>query len=125
MTVSDSCVQFGFPGVNNIAIDPKFEDAVNDVLRLRVNSPCIDTGSFSSLPLDVNDVDEDADFSEKVPLDVAGNSRIADGNGDTLTVVDMGAHEFPVTSKTTVDTGLNATLNPGGGTTDPTQDALV
>ena len=42
-TVSNSCVQGGYSGTGNIAIDPMFVDATSGDLRLVTGSPCIDT----------------------------------------------------------------------------------
>jgi Leucine-rich repeat (LRR) protein len=81
--VTYSCVQGGWPGQGNTAVDPLFLDPVGpdgilgtgaDNLRLRLESPCIDAGS-SPLPVDAWD-------------DLDGTPRLHDG------VIDMGAYEY-------------------------------
>ena len=52
-------------------------------------SPVIDVGNEGFLPLDTQDLDEDHDTTERIPFDLAGNTRI---NGSAL---DMGAYESP------------------------------
>ena len=84
-TVSNSCVQFGFLGIGNIGLDPRFADpsdvdgpddqlgTADDGLHVLPGSPVIGTGS-----------------SDKAPeTDILGLSR---PQGD---FVDMGAYEFP------------------------------
>ncbi len=58
---------------------------------LALGSPCIDTGADASgdMAADILDLDNDTDFDEPVPLDVAGSSRIRG------TALDMGAYEVP------------------------------
>jgi parallel beta-helix repeat protein len=59
--------------------DPLFIDAAGGNYRLQATSLCIDAGDNSTVTGD---------------YDVDGNVRLADGNGDTLIIVDMGAYEF-------------------------------
>lgn len=75
------------PGVGNIDDDPLFVDAAgtdntpgtgDDDLHLSAGSPCIDTGDNAVVT---------------VSTDLDGNARIADGDGDTVAVIDMGAYE--------------------------------
>ena len=73
-----------------ITSDPLFVSAPSD-LRLMLASPAIDVGDNTALPFDVYDLDGDANVSEKLPLDVAGQHRIAND------IVDLGAHESPPT----------------------------
>ena len=77
--VSYSDVQGGWVGEGNIDQDPLFVSPPSDY-GLGAGSPCIDAGSnaVGGLPA----------------TDIAGNPRIADGDGDGTAVVDMGAYEF-------------------------------
>jgi hypothetical protein len=77
VNVSYSDIEGGWPGVGNLDADPLYVDLFSDQ-RLKLGSPCIDTGTDSGAP------DHDAD----------GNSRPLDGNGDGVAVTDMGAHEL-------------------------------
>jgi hypothetical protein len=61
-------------------------------LRLQINSPALDIGDLLLLPSDVLDLDGDGDTSERVPLDVAHETRIIDALGGGAKV-DLGAHE--------------------------------
>jgi len=64
----------------NIQQDPLFVDAENGDLHLESTSPCIDAGTNDAPYLPDKDKD--------------GKPRIIDGNGDDITIVDMGAYEF-------------------------------
>lgn len=55
---------------------------------LQDNAPSIDTGSNLLIPTDVLDLDEDGDVTEQLPLDLAGQTRIANST------VDMGPYEY-------------------------------
>ena len=91
--INYSCIQGwtgAFGGVGNIGDDPLFVDAdgpddevgtEDDDLRLQPCSPAVDGGSNGALPNDVT-------------VDLDGNPRFVDGNGDGNDVVDMGAYEF-------------------------------
>ncbi|MBI4655558.1 MAG: right-handed parallel beta-helix repeat-containing protein [Elusimicrobia bacterium] len=70
------------PGTGNISADPLFINAALGNFRLQAGSPCTDAGT--------NDV------AVLPPYDLAGNSRIQDGNNDGIAVVDMGAYESGV-----------------------------
>lgn len=74
ITFSD--IRGGWDGEGNIDVDPLLDES----LRLRDGSPCIDAGDNSVLTEEVTDLD--------------GNSRIVDGDGDSSEVVDMGAYEL-------------------------------
>jgi hypothetical protein len=76
--VSYSDVQGGYAGTN-IDLDPSFMDTTNGDYSLRSDSPCIDSGDNSSVTSSV---------------DLAGNPRITDGDGDTTATVDMGSFEY-------------------------------
>ncbi len=78
-TVTYSDVQGGYPGTGNIDQDPAFVDTSSGNYALGTGSPCIDAGSNAAVT---------------VPVDLAGNPRIADGDGNASAVVDMGAFEF-------------------------------
>ena len=102
--VAYSNIEGGWPGFTNFDLDPLFVDAANDNLRLLPGSPCIDSGTNSALPQDINDLDNDGDTTEPIPFDLDGNSRLIDdplsANCPQITgdcsppVVDMGAYEF-------------------------------
>jgi len=85
VTVTYSDVQGGWGGTGNIDADPRFVDANNPDpnlwnLRLKPDSPCIDTGDNNAPGLPATDL--------------AGNLRIADGDQDGTAIVDMGAYEL-------------------------------
>ena len=69
-------------GEGNLDRDPMFVDAINGDLHVFARSPIIDVGSNAALP-------------EDLLLDLDGNLRVADGNGNQNSVVDMGVYEFP------------------------------
>jgi len=64
--------------LNNIDEDPLFEN----IYHLSLGSPCIDAGTPDTTGLHLP------------PWDLDGNVRIWDGNGDSLSIVDMGCYEF-------------------------------
>jgi parallel beta-helix repeat protein len=66
-------------GATDIHVDPQFVDKPGGDYHLKLTSPCIDSGENS-----VSDLPE---------MDLEGEVRIQDGNGDTVPVVDMGALE--------------------------------
>ena len=71
---TDPCfVQTGYWDVNDLWIDGDY--------HLLPDSPCIDSGINSVLPL-------------HVLTDLEGNPRIWDGDNDAIPVVDMGAYEY-------------------------------
>ncbi len=79
--VSYSNVQDGWPGEGNINADPLFVDPAGGDYHLQAGSPCIDTGDPAFLPLPGE-------------VDLDGQRRVWDGNGDGLSYVDMGVDEY-------------------------------
>jgi parallel beta-helix repeat protein len=75
--VNYSDVEGGWVGTGNIDADPIFTD-VNG--RLSPGSPCIDAGDNSTVTK---------------AIDLDGNPRIIDGDGNGKATVDMGAYEIP------------------------------
>jgi len=78
--VRGSCLKERDAGPGYINDDPLFVNPAGGDYRLRADSPCIDSGS-NALALEV-------------PLDLDGKARIADGDSDGVSTVDMGAYEF-------------------------------
>ncbi|MEW6189282.1 MAG: S-layer homology domain-containing protein, partial [Actinomycetota bacterium] len=66
------------PGTGDISADPKFVDAEFGDYHLRFDSPCIDAGTNAGAP----------------SVDLEGNLRPYDGDGDGVATVDMGAYEY-------------------------------
>jgi hypothetical protein len=95
LVVSYSDVQGGgyttAPHSNNMNSNPLFVGG--GVYALSCSSPCLDAGSDPLIPDDAVDVDEDANFGEDSPFDVAGNAREVDAVASTTYDVDMGAYE--------------------------------
>jgi hypothetical protein len=81
-SVSYCCVQGGHTGTGNLDTDPCFVSPDTNDFRLLFSSPCIDAGDPNFL-LDPN-----------YPTDLDGRARIADGDCDANSIVDMGAYEF-------------------------------
>jgi hypothetical protein len=89
-------------GAGNFSGNPHFEDfdgadnvvgTLDDDLRLRADSPCIDAGTNVGQPADTADLDLDGDTSEVAPLDLDRTAR----NADITTVADTGVGPAPVT----------------------------
>ena len=96
--VSYSDVQGGWAGIGNFSKNPQFKNPGHKSVEgqwtdgdysLKSNSPCIDKGNNSLLPLDEADLDKDGDVTEALPIDLDGNARVKDN------VVEMGAYERP------------------------------
>ncbi|NCR23453.1 MAG: cadherin [Microcystis aeruginosa L111-01] len=86
VTVANSIIQGGgFTGATDN--DPLFVNAKADDLRLKAGSPALNGGDVNLLPADSRDLDGDGNTSEKIPLDLAGNTRVVGAN------VDLGAYE--------------------------------
>jgi PKD repeat protein len=83
--ITHSLVQGGFTGTGNLDTDPLFADLAAGDLRLSEGSPAIDAGNDAAVP-------------SGVATDLAGAPRFFDGNGDTVSTVDMGAYEWGATS---------------------------
>jgi hypothetical protein len=100
---SYSCIEGldALTGNGNIGSDPMFVDAENDDLRLLSGSSCIDAGD--NTVVDTNSIDLD------------GNQRIIDGDGDGEAIVDMGAYEhFSVNTAPVADAGDDVELSADG-----------
>lgn len=84
-------------GEGNISDEPIFVDSdgaddhpgtLDDDYRLTIGSPGMDEGNAVALPEDYNDIDDDEDFNEQLPLDLDSNDRV------TGIELDMGAYEL-------------------------------
>jgi len=85
MAASTSCIQGGYSDdvfasvIDSGAPESVFADTGTRDYRLQAGSDCIDTG----YPL-----------IDSPELDLMGNPRVVDGNGDGRAIIDMGAYEF-------------------------------
>lgn len=82
VTYSDIDVSPVYTGTGNINSDPCFADANTGDFHLDSDSPCIDAGDPNTDPNDVGLIDLD------------GNDRFVDGDGDANDVIDMGCYEY-------------------------------
>jgi hypothetical protein len=100
-------------GPNNVVGDPGLAaPEIGDLRLLNPLSPAIDAGSNALLPIDIFDLDNDADTAETIPFDFAGNTRIADDDNDTVATVNIGAFEAIATTvayRNAADHWLSAT----------------
>lgn len=100
LVITYSCVQEGWPGEGNVAVDPMLTADPEAGYRLLPGSPCIDAASNAAFPPDAADMDGDGDLSERLPLDALGRPRYIDDPatqepaGMVPPVADMGAVEF-------------------------------
>ena len=79
-------------GVGNITGSPSFIDETAGDFRLQMGSPCIDAGTNL---VDLAFVNENKGTPLTCePVDVLGNTRFIDGNGDGIVTWDIGAYEF-------------------------------
>jgi hypothetical protein len=92
-------------GEGNIEGEPQFVDAESGDFRLRVTSPCIDSGLNAAMP---------------GGPDAAGVPRPLDGDANGSAVVDLGCHEFASASADTDRDGLGDT-DELSADTDPTR----
>jgi hypothetical protein len=83
---------------SNISADPLFIDPAGGNYNLQVGSPVIDVGTNAA---------------PKLPsVDINGDPRVADGDGNGVAVVDIGAVEFSdvVPPETTITSGPTGTI---------------
>jgi len=83
---------------SNISADPLFIDPAGGNYNLQVSSPVIDVGTNAA---------------PKLPsVDINGDPRVADGDGNGVAVVDIGAVEFSdvVPPETTITSGPTGTI---------------
>jgi hypothetical protein len=100
--------QIGNNGSGNVDTDPQFVDP--GILDYHPGSLlCINGGSDLYVPVDVSDLDDDGDRSEKVPFDLVHETRISG-------IVDMGAYEVGDSDGDGITDGLDNcpfAANPG------------
>lgn len=133
MTVGNNCF-FGFASLSsgnvtvlagNVLADPMFVDSVNHNFHLSSASPGIDSGDNASVP-------------GGMTADLDGLLRIADGDNNSIAIVDMGAYEVqpsvdPCPSDITGDGVVNvndllaviSAWGSGSGPADVTGDGFV
>ena len=92
MNADPAFVQLGYWGDimdPELMVEPANPNAVwvEGDYHLQLESPCINTGDSTALPLDGTDLDEDSNTSEPLPLDLDNGERIIED------VVDVGAYE--------------------------------
>lgn len=132
-TFQYSIIQGGVSqGTSVLSSNPLFADAdgpdntpgnADDDFRLRLNSPAIDLGSVSALPLDTNDLDRDINTAETLPLDLDFLPRNLDMDFDSTPEPDAGAFEsfssavINVTANTTHATIAEAVTASASGQT--------
>jgi hypothetical protein len=80
-----------YRGNGNIGADPMFSSLETGGLDIARESPCIDRGNSF---VDTEPLVPGAQLLHET-LDVGGNPRVMDGNGDGVESVDMGAFEMP------------------------------
>ena len=102
-TFQNSIIQGGVSqGTNVLNVNPLFADPdgpdnspgnADDDFRLQLNSPAVDLGSVSALPVDTNDLDRDLNTAESLPLDLDFLPRNLDLDFDGTPEPDAGAYE--------------------------------
>lgn len=94
------------PTIHLTGDDPAFLDPVgpdgipgtaDDNLRLDPASPAIDAGDTAALPPDTDDLDDDTNTTEPLPLDLDGNPRVFDSPLAAGSGVDIGPYELGCT----------------------------
>jgi parallel beta-helix repeat protein len=85
-----------FPGTEEISADPLFIDIANCDYHLSIKSPCMDAGTNEDAPR----------------IDIEGNPRPFDGDGDGTAVVDIGAYERSGTIYIRADGSINPPTAP-------------
>lgn len=93
-----------FDNGGNIFTDPCFADSVD--FRLQIISPCIEAGTPDTTSLNLTEYDLD------------GNLRIQDGNGDGLSVVDIGCYESDIVTNPGYISGKITLINGTGNVED-------
>ena len=104
ISFNNSCIEGGIPNNSidlggNTSRNPCFMDSID--FNLAVFSPCIDAGKIDTTGLNLPE------------YDFFGNDRIQDGNGDGISIIDIGCYE----SETITDPGyISGTISLSGGT---------
>jgi hypothetical protein len=80
-SVCYSCIEGGFVGIGNVSTNPQFTDRPNDDYTIGVSTSDVVDGGNN-------------DDTNGATVDLAGNDRKVDGDGDQTETVDMGAYEF-------------------------------
>ncbi|MCK4338587.1 MAG: right-handed parallel beta-helix repeat-containing protein, partial [Candidatus Cloacimonetes bacterium] len=85
-TISHSCFEGEFPinGIDNggnISRNPCFINTLSENYHLQMASPCMEAGTIDTTGLNL------------LEFDLDGNLRIQDGNGDGISIIDMGCYE--------------------------------
>jgi predicted outer membrane repeat protein len=103
LNVSHSTVEGGWPGVGNVADDPKFVDpdgadnipgTEDDDPTLAWDSPALNVAAAGYLPADATDLDNDGDVAEPIPVDLDEEARMY-GTGLDMGAVELGPTQCP------------------------------
>ncbi|MCP4677273.1 MAG: hypothetical protein GY854_17515 [Deltaproteobacteria bacterium] len=114
--VTYSAVEGGYPGAGNIASDPYFVGTTGHFAHW---SPCIDSGNSDALPADSDDIDDDGNTTEILPIDLDGKDRVIS------THVDMGAYESSASGGCVVYVNGNSGAGDDANTGSSWTDALA